>query len=78
MPVFLPFISSAFVPTGTMPGPVHAFAERQPVTSIVNTLSDLLVQRPVGTDVWTALAWCVGILIVAYLLANLSYRRRIA
>jgi hypothetical protein len=68
--IFLPFISSAFVPTDTMPGPVRFFAERQPVTSIVNTIRDLLTQRPVGTDIWTALAWCVGILIVAYMFAN--------
>src|SRR5487761_1392653 len=64
--IFLPFISSAFVPTNTMPGPVRAFAEHQPVTSIVNAIRDLFTQRPVGTDIWTALAWCVGILIVAY------------
>jgi ABC-2 type transport system permease protein len=76
--IFLPFISSAFVPTGTMPGPVRAFAEHQPVTSIVNTIRDLLTQQPVGTDIWTALAWCLGILIVAYLFANISYRRRIS
>ena len=36
--IFLPFISSAFVPTDTMPGPVRVFAENQPVTSIVNTI----------------------------------------
>jgi ABC-2 type transport system permease protein len=76
--IFLPFISSAFVPTDTMPGPVRAFAEHQPVTSIVNTIRDLYTQQPVGTDIWTALAWCVGILIVAYIFANISYRRRIS
>jgi ABC-2 type transport system permease protein len=76
--IFLPFISSAFVPTDTMPGPVRAFAEHQPVTSIVNTIRDLLTQQPVGTDIWTALAWCVSILIVAYIFANISYRRRIS
>jgi ABC-2 type transport system permease protein len=76
--VFLPFISSAFVPTHTMPGPVRAFADYQPVTSIVNTIRDLFTQQPVGTDIWTALAWCVGILIVACILARGIYRRRIA
>src|SRR5262245_1850263 len=76
--IFLPFISSAFVPTDTMPGPVRAFAENQPVTSIVNTIRDLFTRQPVGTGIWTALAWCVGILIVAYLFANISYRRRIS
>jgi ABC-2 type transport system permease protein len=76
--VFLPFISSAFVPTGTMPGPVRAFAEHQPVTSIVNAIRDLFAQRPVGGDIWVALAWCVGILVVAYVLATVTYRRKIS
>jgi ABC-2 type transport system permease protein len=76
--IFLPFISSAFVPTGTMPGPVRAFAEHQPVTSIVNTIRDLLAQQPVGHEGWTALAWCVGILVVAYAAAMATYHRRIA
>ena len=64
--IFLPFISSAFVPTDTMPGPVRAFAENQPVTSIVNTIRALFAQQPVGSDIWVALAWCLGILVVAY------------
>jgi ABC-2 type transport system permease protein len=76
--IFLPFISSAFVPTETMPGPVRAFAEHQPVTSIVNTIGDLFAQRPVGTDIWVALAWCVGTLVVAYAVAMVVYRRRVA
>jgi ABC-2 type transport system permease protein len=76
--ILLPFISSAFVPTDTMPGPVRAFAENQPVTSIVNTIRDLLAQQPVGTDIWVALGWCVGILVVAYAFAMLAYRRRIS
>ena len=45
--VFLPFISSAFVPTESMPGPVRAFAENQPVTSIVDTIRALFAQQPV-------------------------------
>jgi ABC-2 type transport system permease protein len=76
--IFLPFISSAFVPTDTMPGPVRAFANNQPVTSIVNTIRDLIAQQPVGTGIWTALAWCLGILVVAYMFANIFYRRRIS
>jgi ABC-2 type transport system permease protein len=76
--IFLPFISSAFVPTGTMPGPVRAFAEHQPVTSIVDTLRDLLAQQPVGHEGWTAVAWCVGILVVAYAVAMATYHRRLA
>ena len=76
--IFLPFISSAFVLTATMPGPVRAFAENQPVTPIVNTIRDLYTQQPVSTDIWIALAWCVGILIVAYALAMAIYHRKIA
>src|SRR6516225_1929447 len=71
--IFLPFISSAFVPTATMPGPVRAFAENQPVTSIVNTIRDLFTQRPVGSDIWIALAWCVGIILIAYAFAMVAY-----
>ena len=76
--IFLPFISSAFVLTETMPGPVRWFAEHQPVTSIVNTIRDLLTGQPVGTDIWVALAWCVGILVVAYVFAMITYRRKLA
>jgi ABC-2 type transport system permease protein len=76
--ILMPFISSAFVPTATMPGPVRAFADNQPVTSIVNAIRDLLTRQPVNSDVWIALAWCVGILIVAYIFAMITYRRKIA
>ncbi len=76
--IFLPFISSAFVPTDSMPGPVRAFAEHQPVTSIVNALRDLFTQQPVGGDIWVALAWCVGLLAIAYAAAIGIYRRRVS
>ncbi|MFG1645134.1 ABC transporter permease [Amycolatopsis sp. NPDC049252] len=76
--IFLPFLSSAFVPTGTMPGPVRAFAEHQPVTSIVNALRSLLTQQPVGADLGIALAWCAGILVVAYVFATITYRRKLS
>jgi ABC-2 type transport system permease protein len=76
--IFLPFVSSAFVPTDTMPGPVRAFAEYQPVTSIVNAIRDLFTQQPVGAEIWIALAWCVGTLIVAYSFAMVIYRGKIA
>ena len=76
--IFLPFISSAFVPTETMPTVVQAFAEHQPVTPIVNTLRALIEQQPVGTDGWLAVAWCLGILVVAHALALAAYRRRSA
>jgi ABC-2 type transport system permease protein len=76
--IFLPFVSSAFVPTKTMPGPVRVFAENQPVTSIVNAIRDLFAQKPVGDDIWIALGWCVAVLVVAYVLAMSIYRRKIS
>jgi ABC-2 type transport system permease protein len=76
--IFLPFISSAFVPTDTMPGPVRSFAEHQPVTAIVNSIRDLLAQQPVGDDVWLALVWCVGLLVVAYAVAMATYHGKTA
>ena len=74
--IFLPFLSSAFVPTETMAGPVRWFAEYQPVTSIVNAMRALLAGEAPGVDLWIALAWCAGILVAAYLGAAVAYRRR--
>jgi ABC-2 type transport system permease protein len=76
--IFLPFISSAFVPTASMPPVVRAFAENQPVTSIVEAIRALLSGQPVGNNIWVALAWCSGILVVAYVFAMLLYERKAA
>jgi ABC-2 type transport system permease protein len=73
--VFLPFISSAFVPTATMPTPVRVFAQHQPVTAIVEALRALLYGQPVGSNIWTALAWCAGIAVIAYGFAMRAYQR---
>ncbi len=73
--IFLPFVSSAFVPTASMPGPVRAFAEHQPVTAIVNAIRDLYAQQPVSGDLWIALAWCLGLLVLAYVGAVRIHRR---
>lgn len=76
--IFLPFVSSAFVPTGSMPGPVRVFAENQPVTSIVNTIRDLFAQQPVGSDIWVSVAWCLGILVAAIIGAVVIYKKKIS
>ena len=73
--IFLPFISSAFVPTATMPAVVRVFAENQPVTSIVDTVRSLLNAEPIGNEIWIALAWCVGLTVVAYFFAMRAYKR---
>ena len=74
--ILLPFISSAFVPTTSMPGPVAWFAEHQPVTAVVDTVRALFAQTPVGDDIWVALTWLVALLVGAYLAAVTAYRRR--
>jgi len=74
--IFLPFLSSAFVPTDTMPLVVRVFAQYQPVTPIVNTIRALLANQPVGNNAWIALAWCVGIGVVAYVFAIRAYNRK--
>lgn len=73
--IFLPFISSAFVPTDTMPTVVRVFAENQPVTSIVDAIRALLNSGTVGNELWVALAWCLAITIVAYFFAMKTYKR---
>jgi len=75
--IFLPFISSAFVPTDSMPSIVRAFAENQPVTAIVESIRALLSGQPVGSNLWAALVWCVGIMFVAYGVAMKVYKKRI-
>ena len=73
----LPFISSAFVPTASMPGPVRAFAEHQPVTYIINAIRSLLAGQPVGNDIWIALLWCLGIMLVAFIFAMRVYKKHV-
>ncbi len=75
--MFLPFVSSAFVPTETMPYALRVFAENQPVTFIVDGIRSLLNGEAVSADVWYAVLWCVGILVVAFLLAMWVYKRKI-
>ncbi len=73
--IFLPFLSSAFVPTDTMPGPVRWFAQHQPITSVVESMRLFLDGRAPGDDLWVALAWLVGLGALAYALAVRIDRR---
>lgn len=73
--ILLPFISSAFVPTDTMPTAVRVFAENQPVTAIVDAIRSLLSSAPVGNDLYVALAWCIGLTVAAYFFAIRSYKK---
>ncbi|MCA0151041.1 ABC transporter permease [Rossellomorea vietnamensis] len=75
--IFLPFISSAFVPTETMPTVVRVFAENQPVTSIVNAIRALFYDGTVGSEIWISLAWCVGIMVISYFIAGRIFKRQL-
>jgi ABC-2 type transport system permease protein len=74
--IFLPFLSSAFVPTETMPAALRVFAENQPVTHIAEAIRALLNAEPVGNELPIALAWCAGIAVVTQFFATRAYRRR--
>jgi ABC-2 type transport system permease protein len=73
--LLLIFISPSFVPTDSMTSWLRGFAENQPMTPIIETMRSLLTEGTAGPDVWAALAWSVGILVVSYGLALGLYRR---
>lgn len=76
--LFLPFVSSAFVPTSGMPAPVRWFAEHQPVTSIVEVIRALFAQQPVGGELWVAVGWCVALLLLGLVSATAIFRRKVS
>jgi ABC-2 type transport system permease protein/oleandomycin transport system permease protein len=71
----LTFISSAFVPTDSMPAVLKTFAEYNPFTIMVDAMRALWVGAPAGNNVWGAVAWSLGILAVFAPLAVARYRR---
>lgn len=74
--IFLPYVSSGFVPTATMPGALQAFAAHQPITPIVETLRGLLVGPPAEGTAGPAIAWCLAILVVGYVASARLFTRR--
>ncbi len=73
--VVLPFVSSAFVPTGSMPAGARWFAQNQPFTPVIETLRGLLTGTPIGHSAILAAAWCAGIAVLGYLWARVRYNR---
>ena len=71
----LPFLSSTFVPAGSMPAGVRWFAANQPFTAVVDSLRALLTGAPVGNTAYVALGWCVAIALAGYIWAEASFRR---
>lgn len=74
--MFLPYVSSAFVPTESMPSWLHRFAENQPVTPVIETMRGLLMGTPIGDSALLAVLWCAGIAVVGYVAAGALFRRR--
>jgi len=75
----LPFLSSGFVPTDTMPNSLRIFAENQPMTPIIDSVRALLLNQPLADGTLRmALFWCIGLAIVFYVLAVKTYKRRTA
>ena len=78
-PLFiLPFISSGFAPIDTMSGGIRGFAEIQPMTPIIDSIRALTLNLPLGSSLWIALAWCVGIIIVAFAASVQVYKRKLS
>jgi ABC-2 type transport system permease protein len=71
----LPFVSSAFVPPGTMSGAVRWFAGNEPFSPVIDTLRGLLTGAPIGHSGVIALAWCVGLALAGYLWARALFKR---
>lgn len=74
----LTFVSSAFVPTSTMPSVLRAFAENQPLTHVINAMRSWLVGKPMGDSAWLAVVWCVVIIVVSIPITTWLFKRRSA
>jgi ABC-2 type transport system permease protein len=72
----LTFVSSAFVPTDTMPEALRFFAENQPLTHVIEAIRGWLVGSPIGDSGWLGFAWCIGIIIVSIPVATWLFRRQ--
>ncbi|MGH3502113.1 MAG: ABC transporter permease [Nocardioidaceae bacterium] len=74
--MFVPYVSSAFVPTDTMPAALQGFAQHQPVTPVIETLRGLWMGTSIGSSAWWAIGWCGGICLVSYAAAAWLFRHR--
>ncbi|MFF0814505.1 ABC transporter permease [Rhodococcus sp. NPDC003318] len=76
--MFVPYVSTAFVPAETMPTWLQGFAEHQPVTPVIETVRGLLTGTEIGTSGWLAVAWCAVIAAVGFAWSTVLHRRRVA
>jgi ABC-2 type transport system permease protein len=73
--LLLIFVSPSFVPADSMKPWLRGFAEHQPMTPTIESMRSLLVDGSTGSDLWAALAWSAGILVITAVLALRVYRR---
>lgn len=76
--MFVPYVSTAFVPAETMPSWMQGFAEHQPVTPVIETVRGLLTGTEIGTSARLAVLWCVAIAAIGFVWSTIVYRRRVA
>jgi ABC-2 type transport system permease protein len=74
----LTFVSSAFVPTKTMPPAIRTFAENQPLTHVINAIRAWLVGTPQGDSAWLSVIWSVALIAISVPIAGWLFRRHSA
>lgn len=78
VPLFLPYLSTAFVPPSTLPAALRPVAEHQPYTPIIETLRGLWMGTPLDAHPLWAVGWCVVILAGSLVLGRFLFARRVA
>jgi ABC-2 type transport system permease protein len=76
--LFLPYLSSGFVPPDTLPAALQTVANQQPLTPVIETLRALLLGTQLGSNGWRATAWCLTIIAVAIPTSAALFRRRVS
>lgn len=74
--LFIPYLSSAFVPVESMPSWLQWIADNQPVTPIIEAIRSLLMGTPMDDAGWWAVGWCLGILLIAFAWGAWLFRRK--
>ncbi|MFC4619470.1 ABC transporter permease [Camelliibacillus cellulosilyticus] len=74
--LFLPYLSSAFVPTETMPSWLQGIADNQPMTPVIETIRGLLTGTPIHHNAWLAIGWCALILLISFVWCTWAFLRK--
>ncbi|CAM4256082.1 ABC-2 type transport system permease protein [Paenibacillus endophyticus] len=76
--LFLPYLSSAFVPTDNMPSWLQGIANHQPITPVIETIRGLLTGTPILNSGWFAIGWCLFIVLISLIWCNWAFQRKTA